>query len=377
MRTGFSLSLVLVSGLLLSGCGAGSLTAVPEAMSSATPGNQSVESGPVADVNIGLQACQEYTYVGGDDWQVAYELLIEDMCSQMAWDETLMDLRVGPDIRDDPFDFYVDGVLFQLNYLNSIAEGGIDVVPLVVVNEFDKDFFQENLEELVAIDFEWYSLSDAGGHCGYRYEAEGYCNNIYIPSETVNKNSVLTLFLGTEEVLRGHDTWRASIPAHSATHAVQYQKKMTHYTPWAIEGQALLHELVYQQLVEGRTVRFSKYFDMALKNDPLVLDPSSEQSIRSHIIECRKDGGQCLEFSSLAGSIYFEKLILDFGVQSYRDYFSKIWAATELEYSWEEFELQYAPQIFSDVYGLELESWLDEVGIPYLLTLLSADEGQS
>jgi hypothetical protein len=152
---------------------------------------------------------------------------------------------------------------------------------------------------------------------------------------------------------------------------------MTHYTPWAIEGQALLHELVYQQLVEGRTVRFSKYFDMALKNDPLVLDPSSEQSIRSHIIECRKDGGQCLEFSSLAGSIYFEKLILDFGIQSYRDYFSKIWAATELEYSWEEFELQYAPQIFSDVYGLELESWLDEVGIPYLSTLLSADEGQS
>ena len=144
---------------------------------------------------------------------------------------------------------------------------------------------------------------------------------------------------------------------------------MVHSTPWVIEGQALLHELVYQQLVEGTTVRHSKYFPMALKNDPLKLDPSSEQSVRSHIKECRKDGGQCLDFNSLAGSVYFEKLILDFGVQKYRDYFSKIWSADELGLAWEEYEFEYAPQVFLDVYGIDLDDWLDQVGIPYLAEL--------
>ena len=202
-----SLALLITAGFLLSGCSGGSVVAeAPVPSVSASTSRPSAAPVEVIDLNIGVRACQEYQYVGGDDWQVAYELLIKDMCSYAELDEALMDLRVGPSIIEDPIDFYVDGVLFQLNYFNSIAEGGIGVVPLVVVNEFDKDFFQENLEELVSIDFEWYSLSDAGGHCGYRYEAEGYCNNIYTPSETVNQNSVLTVFLGTEEVRRDHDT---------------------------------------------------------------------------------------------------------------------------------------------------------------------------
>jgi hypothetical protein len=224
-----------------------------------------------------LAACEAYEYSGSSEFVVAYELLIEDMCSQGELDASLLDLRVGENILDKPIGFYIDPVLFHLNYFDGIAEGGVDPVPMVVTSEFDKEFWQAELETLVAIDFEWYSLSDAGGHCGFRTEAEAMCPNIYIPSETVSGNSVLTLFMGKDEVLRNHDTWRKSIPAHSALHAVQYAKNMVHYTQWVIEGQALLHELAYQQLMDGKTVRFSKYISLPITRDKRKLDPSPDR----------------------------------------------------------------------------------------------------
>ena len=319
--------------------------------------------------NSVIAACNAYEFQGSSDFVVAYELLIEDMCSQGELDSSLLDLRVGENILDKPIGFYVDAVLFHLNYFDSIAEGGIDPVPMLVVSEFDKEFWQTELEALLTIDFEWANPSDAGGHCGYRFEGEAFCPNIYIPGETVADNGILTLFLGEEEVLRDHDTWRKSIPAHSALHAVQYGKKMTHFTQWVIEGQALLHELAYQQLMDGQTVRFSKYLPMAVSQAPRKLDPSSEETIRAHIADCVLYGSECLDFHSFSGSIYLEKLILDFGVEKYRDFFRQIWSADDLGISPVEVWEFYAGEVFVDVYGIDLESWLDEVGIPYLASV--------
>lgn len=319
--------------------------------------------------NSVIAACEAYEYQGSSDFVVAYELLIEDMCSQGELNASLLDLRVGENILDKPIGFYVDAVLFHLNYFHKIAKGGIEPVPMLVVSEFDKEFWQAELEALLTIDFEWANPSDAGGHCGYRFEGEAFCPNIYIPSETVAGNSILTLFLGEEEVLRDHDTWRKSIPAHSALHAVQYGKKMTHFTQWVIEGQALLHELAYQQLMDGQTVRFSKYLPMAVYEAPRKLDPSSEETIRIHIAECVMYGSECLDFHSFSGSIYLEKLILDFGVEKYREFFRQIWSAEDLGLSPVEIEEVFARQVFVDVYGMELENWLEEVGIPYLASV--------
>lgn len=346
--------------------------AVPEATQTASPEKLilSAEDLLLTDSdNSVMAACEAYEYSGSSEFVVAYELLIEDMCSQGELDSSLLDLRVGENILDKPIGFYVDAVLFHLNYFDGIAEGGIEPVPMLAVSEFDKEFWQTELEALLTIDFEWANPSDAGGHCGYRFEAEAFCPNIYIPGETVADNSILTLFLGEEEVFRDHDTWRKSIPAHSALHAVQYGKKMTHFTQWVIEGQALLHELAYQQLMDGQTVRFSKYLPMAVYEAPRKLDPSSEESIRAHIADCALYGSECLDFHSFSGSIYLEKLILDFGVEKYREFFRQIWSADDLGFNPVEIEEVFAQQVFVDVYGIDLDSWFDEVGVPYLASV--------
>ena len=380
MKTLRALGLLSAGFLVLVGC-----TSTPEPSpiaESTSPAPQATEAANTQKVilsaedllltgsdNSVIAACEAYEFKGSSDFVVAYELLIEDMCSQGELVGSLLDLRVGENILDKPIGFYVDAVLFHLNYFDGIAVGGIDPVPMIVVSEFDKEFWQAELEELLTIDFEWANPSDAGGHCGYRFEGEAYCPNIYIPGETVAGNSILTLFLGEQEVFRDHDTWRKSIPAHSAVHAVQYGKKMTHFTQWVIEGQALLHELAYQQLMDGATVRFSKYLPLAVYEAPRKLDPSSEETIRAHIAECVMYGSECLDFHSFSGSIYLEKLILDFGVEKYREFFRQIWRADDLGLSPVEVWEFYAGQVFVDVYGIDLDSWLDEVGVPYLASV--------
>lgn len=380
MRALRAIGLLSASLLVLAGCTSthepapkpDTPSSAPEATETASPEKLILSAEDLlltGSDNSVIEACEAYEYQASIDFVVAYELLIEDMCSQGELDSSLLDLRVGENILDKPVGFYVDAVLFHLNYFDGIAEDGIEPVPMLVVSEFDKEFWQAELEALLTIDFEWANPSDAGGHCGYRFEAEAYCPNIYIPSETVAGNSILTLFLGEEEVLRDHDTWRKSIPAHSAMHAVQYGKKMTHFTQWVIEGQALLHELAYQQLMDGETVRFSKYLPMAVYEAPRKLDPSTEETIRAHIAECVLYGSECLDFHSFSGSIYLEKLILDFGVEKYREFFRQIWSADDLGLSPVEVWEFYAGELFVDVYGTSLDSWLDEVGIPYLASV--------
>lgn len=385
MKRLFGFVVALVLGLALSGCAnseapvgtmenlALEVDSQEISESSTLTAQDLVKVGPS---NLVLKACEDFTYKGGEDWLEAYELLISDMCAQEGLESSVIDLRVGKNIVDKPISFYLDPVLFHLSYFNSFSEGGIKTVPLIAVSEFDKEFWNSELESLLDIDFEWYSLSDAGGHCGYRYEAEAYCQNIYIPEETIDGISVLTLFMGEEEVFRNHDTWKRSLAAHAATHAVQYQKKMTHFTQWVIEGQAHLHELAYQQLVSGETVRFSKYLGQPMTRDENRLDPSSEESIRLHIEECQADGHPCLEFSAIAGSIYLEKLILDHGVESYKNFFAKIWAASDAGMSQADMEEYFADQTFQGIYGVSMDEWLDEIGIPYLARVY-ADAGYS
>jgi hypothetical protein len=119
----------------------------------------------------------------------------------------------------------------------------------------------------------------------------------------------------------------------------------------------------------GATVRFSKYLPLAVDQAPRKLDPSSEETIRAHIAECVMYGSECLDFHSFSGSIYLEKLILDFGVEKYREFFRQIWSADDLGISPVEVEEDFSPQVFIDVFGIDLDSWLDEVGIPYLASV--------
>jgi hypothetical protein len=357
-----ALSACLLAGLLLAGC---SSEPVVEKSIEASPTQEAV----VLPENLALRACALYDYSNSSYYLDAYELLIEDMCKQTELNEAVLDVRMGENIQGAPVGFFLDPIVFHLSYFDTFTPGGVTPIPIVVINEFDKDFWREQLEKLVTVDFEWYGLSDAGGHCGYRYEAEGFCHNIYIPKETVSGGSVLTLYLGTEAATRPMDTWRKSISTHAAVHAVQYQKKMTHYTQWAIEGQALLHELVAQQLLTGTNVRFEKYIEMPMTNDQRKFDPSSEDSIRAHIKACRKDGGQCLDFNSFAGSLYLEKLIADYGVEKYKQYFAKIWMNDEMGLPIGEYENEYAPRVFEEVYGFDLASWVDKEGVPYLYSV--------
>ena len=354
--------LALIFSLLLVGC-----SSEPETDPAAVP---PTSQEPVSSQeNLALRACDLYDYSASGYYLDAYELLIADMCRQTELHEAVLDVRMGENIKGAPVEFFLDPIVFHLSYFDSFVQGGVKPISIVVINEFDKDFWRAQLEELVTVDFEWYGLSDAGGHCGYRYEAEGFCHNIYIPKETVSGGSVLTLYLGTEAATREMDTWRKSISTHAAVHAVQYQKKMSHYTQWAIEGQALLHELVAQQLLTGTNVRFEKYIEMPITNDQRKFDPSSEESIRTHIKACRKDGGQCLDFNSFAGSLYLEKLIADYGVEKYKQYFSKIWMNDVMGLSIGEYETEYAPRVFKEVYGFDLETWVDQEGVSYLFSV--------
>ena len=70
--------------------------------------------------NSVITACDAYEFQGSSDFVVADELLIEDMCSQGELDSSLLDLRVGENILDKPIGFYVDAVLFHLNYFDRL-----------------------------------------------------------------------------------------------------------------------------------------------------------------------------------------------------------------------------------------------------------------
>ena len=100
-------------------------SAVPEVTETASPEKLilSAEDLLLTDSdNSVITACDAYEFQGSSDFVVADELLIEDMCSQGELDSSLLDLRVGENILDKPIGFYVDAVLFHLNYFDGIAE---------------------------------------------------------------------------------------------------------------------------------------------------------------------------------------------------------------------------------------------------------------
>ena len=64
-----------------------------------------------------------------------------------------------------------------------------------------------------------------------------------------------------------------------------------------------------------------------------------------------------------------EKLIADYGVEKYKQYFAKIWMNDEMGLPIGEYENEYAPRVFEEVYGFDLASWVDKEGVPYLYSV--------
>tara|TARA_B110000285_G_C15050902_1_gene576928 strand:- start:73 stop:1329 length:1257 start_codon:yes stop_codon:yes gene_type:complete len=335
----------------------------PATTATSRPTSQA-ESKPTNSANEWLAACKSYTPGNSAGSPQVYTTIINDVCANTKLDYSLVKVVAGPTVDRAKLQQYVDSTVFVMSYWQSRT--GLTLKPLTIVgfSEFDTDFWKKEVGSRVNVDIEYPGLSTAGGHCGYGDNiADAFCPKNYPSPVTKDGNIVLSLLLGSDVVI---NRFRHLVPAHEAVHMFQDSVGQSHYTVWYVEGQASLFEMALQRLFYGSTNRI-EVLERA-RTDKNDFNPKNVQDVMAHLRECRVSGSDpCRGFRNGPGSAIHEKIIIDFGIDSYMKLMTVILEQKPLNS--EEWMEGLLFRGFEATYSTEWWDWLETSAAPYLVKL--------
>ncbi|WP_415273533.1 hypothetical protein [Aquiluna sp. Uisw_065] len=325
---------------------------------------------PSDSPNAWLAACKDYEADISFSSPQVYATIIDDVCAVNKLDYSLVTVVASPTVDQVKLKQYVDSTVFVMSYWQSRTGLALKPLTIVAFSELDNGFWEEEVGSRVSVDIEYPSRTTKGGHCGYGDDiADAFCPKKYPSSASKDGGIVLSLLLGSQVVI---NRFRHLVPAHEAVHIFQDSVGQGHYTMWYVEGQATLFELALQTLFYGSAKGYNvmdrgETLDAA-RTDDNPFNPKTVQDVVTHVAECRNSGSApCMGFRNGPGSVFHEKIIMDFGIDSYMTLMSVILDQERLyALEWSEGLLYRG---FEEVTGVEWFSWSESSVAPYLVEL--------
>lgn len=345
---------LLISSLILSGCSSEQPT---------TP----VEAAPEeASSNEWVAACDVFVpSLEGADFQVAYNSIIESVCSIADPENYDIEAKLSPTVSIESSNRYFGAEAFHESYWARLMDPTYRK-KRIVFTELDQAWWEEQqTANLINPDLSWFTSKDEGGHC--RVEANIYCPRNFGSSETIDGVPTEFRIIGT--ALNWQD-WQRTNSAHEVVHLYQDSHQQSHWSFWYIEGQATLYELAMANLLfNTNDIRSDFIFTNRRQQDTLVFEPTSPEYVAQYFDDCdRAEKGSCQAFKYGVGSMFHEKLVIDYGLESYwdwQDYLNSNMPKGDMaDFTFDQQEQARVVfgQSFFDVFGISRETFEKEVG---------------
>lgn len=301
------LALALAAILSLSACtGTGTLASAP-----ATP----------APSDLWSDKCKTYeSPQNTQPYAQVYEIIIADLCSSQRAYEYQLNYEYSETVNKEFAEKFTDGLIFALDYWSNYAPK-FEPANFILFSENDQAWWeQKQIEYLKEPDLGWFTSKDEGWHC--RVEADIFCPKNFMPEETNNGQRVEFRIIGS--MLNWEPRHNVNM-AHEVVHAYQDEVGISHYREWLIEGQATFFELAFAYLYYGTDEGRANYLNNPKTQDVMKFTASTAAEVTAHIEACRaRQDNPCDSFKYGVGMMYHEKLVLDYGLDAYKGWLSKM-----------------------------------------------------
>lgn len=349
-------AIALAAALVLSGC-------------SSQTGSSSDVSGTTAS-DLWSDKCSQYVSPEGTKpFELAYEIVIKDLCSKKAAYEYVLNYEVSESVDKEVADKFTDGLIFALDYWSNYTPS-FEPANFVIFTENDQQWWEEKqIKYLKKPDLGWFTSKDEGWHC--RVQADIFCPKNFMPDETNNGQRVEFRIIGS--MLNWEPRHNVNM-AHEVVHAYQDEVGISHYREWLVEGQATFFELafayLYYETDEGR----ANYLNNPKTQDLIKFTATTPAEVKAHIESCRsRQDNPCDSFKYGAGMMYHEKLVLDYGLDAYKAWLGKM-AATMPKGNLGGLDQEVANKmeanfikIFEKSFGVSLEKFEYEIMPQYIV----------
>lgn len=328
------LALIAVSSLVLTGCtpgedtssqaGIGSSPDAPLVVDTLTvfAGDSLATTEPLmaqrvvraSGNNEWTKACQGFKSRSTSGFGVAYDAVIADACSKAKPNSFKASALVAPSVSARNVSRYMDSLRFHESYWGTRMNPSFTSPLRVVFSENDKQWWtQRQKRYLLKPDLGWFTSKSEGTHC--RVMADIFCPKHFEGALTKSGNPVEFRIIGSR---LSWQNWQLTNGAHEAVHIYQDSHGQGHWMFWYIEGQATLFELAMGRLLHKSDVLRKMYLvDSPKQNDSLKINASSPESVAKFFNDCNNSGNACATFKYGGGSLFHEKLILDYGLDKY------------------------------------------------------------
>ena len=307
---------VLVLGVLvLSSC---ANTVVVEPAPIGTQSSAVVE-GPIVEEQVLLSewvaACEDHVPKSEGQHSLAYEAVISEVCEKANPDGYLLPHLFSSTVSHSDSKRYLDGEAFHESYWATRMNPNFPVKMRIIFSENDEEWWKEQqVANLTEPELEWFTSKDEGWHC--RVEADIFCPKFYGPSLTTTGIPTEFRIIGSK---LSWEDWQLTNSVHESVHLYQDSHGQTHWTYWYIEGQATFFELALARLLfDEDKVRTGSLFINPENTDTLKLVPTSTDLVAEYLKDCENSkNGECDAFKYGGGSLFHEKLVIDYGLDRY------------------------------------------------------------
>jgi len=355
-------AIAIASVLVLSGC-----ATEPKVEATVTPAS-----------DLWSDQCEQYVSPQGTEpFELAYEMVIEDLCSKQAAYDYELNYEVSDSVDKGVADKFTDGLIFSLDYWSNYAPS-FAPANFVIFTENDQIWWEEKQKKyLKKPELGWFTSKSEGWHC--RVEADIFCPKNYMPDETNVDQRVEFRIIGSQ--LKWEPRHNVNM-VHEAVHAYQDELGFSHYREWFVEGQATFFELafayLYYEFEEGR----ANYLTQPQVQDAKPFKAKTPNEVLQHIESCRTQNNPCDNFKYGVGMMYHEKLVIDHGLETYMSWMAamdksmpKGNPSTYDQQTMRKMETEFAGT-FEQVFGQRLDEFETEVMPKYIIDSYAAHQPQ-
>lgn len=348
----------LFSSLILSACSAEEPTLPVEA------------SPEEVETNEWVLACDEFVDPAEDfEFQAAYNSVIQSVCDIADPTSYEVEAEFSPTVLIEAKNRYLGAEAFHESFWSKLNDPTYRK-KRIVFTELDQEWWEEQqTANLLNPNLGWFTSKDEGGHC--RVMTTSYCPMNFGSSETIDGVPTEFRIIGTE--LDWQD-WQRTNNAHEVVHLYQDSHQQSHWSFWYIEGQATFFELAMANLLLGTNkIRSDYLFVNRPMQDTHVFEPTSPEYVAQYFDDCyRGTKGSCKAFEYTVGSMFHEKLVIDYGLDAYwewQDYLNSNMPKGQMgDFSIDQQDQARVVfgQSFVDVFGISREAFETEVMANYV-----------
>lgn len=330
-----------------------------------------------ADSNLYLEGCKKFEAGELEHKHLeTYRALLEDICTDFEMNYDLVEVRQSPKVDQVDLDFYVDANVFALSYWNQFTIAGMTKRYLVLLMEEEEAWWEEQVDELLAIEPVWFGPSAEAGHC-YAAEPEAICPKLYVGNEgsTTGDFDVLTTMIGSK---LEWTPFRRVIAIHESTHGYQTTERLGHWRYWFVEGQATYFEMAVS-ILAGSLAGYSWRDEAIATSNQRDANPFLATTAAEAYDYLRKcDGPQECDGMRYVGSSFAHELLVNtYGLETYKTW-NKAIAEQLPDFVWDgqpqpEGDLgnKLFAELFLEHFEVEINQWEKEELSPYLLEQFS------